>query len=131
MAKVKKPFNLNGRLTSAIRRVWKNYPLRSEAITLAKDPNKPKHIICAGCGLSIHEKLMAVDHVQSVVPMEGTSSWDVKIARMFFPEGGVLGLQLLCDPCHATKTQQERQEKSAYRKSLKPVKVKKARKEKP
>lgn len=128
--KKKKPFNLNAKLTSAIRRVWKVYPLRMEAIVLARDPNKPKHLICARCRLSIHEKLMSVDHIQPVVPIEGTDSWDVKVNRTFYPEYGVSGLQCLCEDCHKQKTMQERQEKSALKKALKPAKVKKERKKK-
>ena len=117
--KKKPPYNLNARITSAIRRVWRTFPLRSDAIKLAKDPLTPKHLICAGCSFSIHEKLMTVDHINPIVSVNGDNSWDARINRMFYPEGGISGLQCLCEACHKEKTLQERLEKSAYKKSLK------------
>lgn len=134
--KKKKPFNLNTKITSAIRKIWRTCPVRLEAIKLARDPNKPKtcrgeyYLICAWCKDSVNEKLMSVDHKVPVVAADSSvdKDWNEVVKKTFYPDGGVDGLQILCSPCHDEKTKAEKQERSAYKKSLKPPKVLKVRK---
>jgi hypothetical protein len=119
-------YNLNTALTSALRKTWRNYPPRREAILAAKDPRNPKHIICAECETSVHEKLCHCDHIVPVVGANGFVSWDQKIERMFVAADGY---QILCESCHENKTAKEREEKKLVRRALKPKKEpKRARK---
>jgi hypothetical protein len=123
--KIKKPFNLQTKLTAALRKVWRYSPARSEALERAKDPSRSNYLICERCNKSIHEKLCQVDHMESVVPVEGFTTWDIYIERMFCPSGL---LRVLCaEVCHKQVTAEQRQAKSEYKKSLKPVKIKKSK----
>lgn len=124
-AKAKKPFNLQSKLIAAIRKCWRYSPERQEAIVLSRDPNKPKHLICSQCKESIHEKLAAVDHCIPVVGVEGFVDWNTYINRMC--HCGVDNLKILCEACHKVKSKEETKARAEYKKSLKPVKVKKAK----
>lgn len=64
------------------------------------------HSVCDGCGAVVPETTSVVDHSHPVIdPHVGFVSWDIYIARMFCEEEG---FQILCKPCHDTKTKQER-----------------------
>ena len=50
---------------------------------------------------------MHIDHIDPVVdPERGFVDWDIYIARLFC---SAENLQLLCEPCHKTKTDRERE----------------------
>lgn len=120
-------YNLNTAITSALRKTWRNYPPRREALLAARDPGNYKHIICAHCEHSVHEKLSHVDHIVPVVGAHGFVSWDQKIARMFVDADGY---QVLCEDCHTLKSARERTEKKLARQALKPKKEPKRAKKK-
>lgn len=91
-------------LRSALRKAWRWSPMRSEAMKRAKVAYGRYQ--CAECGAHKGPRDVAVDHLESVTPPEGLTSWDVYISRLFCP---VEGLQVLCkEPCHKEKTRQER-----------------------
>ncbi len=49
-------------------------------------------------------KEIQIDHITPIVPLTGWDSWDKLIERLFCKEED---LQVLCKPCHHTKTQKE------------------------
>ncbi len=65
-----------------------------------------KHFKCAGCRGHFPDKLIAVDHVEPVVPVTGFTSWDDIINRMFCEKDN---LQVLCKSCHDIKTLKEKE----------------------
>jgi hypothetical protein len=105
-----KKYNLNSAITSALRRAWRFYPERLQAISDSKVDSK--HVICAHCQNLVNIKLAKCDHIEPVIPPEGTGSWDVKIERLFCPKRGY---QILCENCHDEKTKEERDAKKTYR----------------
>lgn len=121
--KPKKPWNGQAKAIQALRKVWKHSPMRAEAIAAARDARNPKHLVCAKCGVSMHEKLAAIDHVVPVVGPEGFRGWDEFFSRLMCPASN---LQALCEACHKVKTKEESANRAAHRRSLKPPKPAKA-----
>lgn len=70
-----------------------------------------EHYLCAGCGELFPAKLVAVDHIEPVVPATGFDDWDGVIQRLYCPAGN---LQVLCKDCHKLKTKQENEERKAH-----------------
>jgi hypothetical protein len=124
--KIKKPFNLQSKITSALRKVWRYSPEKHEAIAKARDIGNPKHVICNNCKASVHEKLIAVDHDVPVVGPQGFVDWNTYIDNMF--KCGVDNLKVMCEFCHKAKTKEETKARAEYKKSLKPTKVKNEKK---
>jgi len=69
-----------------------------------------KHYTCARCENVFVQKMVEVNHLQSVIPPTGFDSWDGVIERMFCEEHG---LEVLCKPCHKTITKLENEERKA------------------
>jgi hypothetical protein len=114
-----KPYNWHAKLVSAVRKVWRYSPTRLAAIQSAKDPENPKHVICAKCFTSVHQKLSTVEHLECVVPVTGFDSWDFYIQRMQSD-----ALAVYCEACAKAKTKEE----NATRRANKPKKEKKTKK---
>jgi len=122
-----KKYNLKAAITSALKRTWRNYPERKQALLAARDPLNKKHVRCAMCFLSVHEKLAHVDHFQPVVGVAGFLNWDELISRLFVDKSQY---QILCESCHSEKTRFEREAQRMYRQSMKPKKEPKRAKKK-
>ena len=120
-------YNLKAAITSALRRTWRNYPERKEALLAARDPLNKKHVICQLCKSTTHEKLSYVDHIVPVVGISGFHCWDEMVDLMFVPRDGY---QILCESCHTAKTKAEREEKRLFRQEMKPKKEPKRAKKK-
>jgi 5-methylcytosine-specific restriction endonuclease McrA len=118
-----KPFNIQTKIMSAIRKVWRYSPKRSQAILDATIPEMKEYICCAICSLPERKKLAAVDHIQPIVPVTGFDSWDEVIKRLM--EGD---LQCLCEKCHGEKSKKENKERTLIKREKKkldnPVKQK-------
>lgn len=67
---------------------------------------------CAKCSGEFMQKDMSADHIEPVVAVEGFSTWEVYISRLFVE---IDGFQALCGKCHSIKTECE----NALRKSNK------------
>jgi 5-methylcytosine-specific restriction endonuclease McrA len=119
-----KPFNLQTKITTALRRVWRFSPNRLDAIKRAK--LSPKLVHCAHCKEVFNEKLCCVDHKIPCVSSNFVD-WNTFIANLFCDCDG---LQILCEKCHNIKTKKESDARKEYRKSLKPAKVKTVRNKK-
>ena len=64
------------------------------------------HHKCSACEEPFPAKNVVVDHIYSVVPLTGFTTWDDVIKRLFIEKEG---LQVMCKGCHHWKTQAERQ----------------------
>ena len=126
----KKPENLDNKIISALRNVFRWCDLKKEALRLARDPKKWGHSICAKCGGSFNTKLVAIDHHDPVVGPDGFIDWNTYVKRLFCEPGN---LKCLCDTCHSVKTKEENAARALVRretkKLLKPAKAKKPKKD--
>lgn len=101
---------------NVLRRGTYKHPGRFKAL-------KKAHIgrnqyVCAGCGGVFKKKEINLDHIESVIPLEGTEDFNVIIERMYV---GIEGYQVLCcvksdlnsDPggCHGVKTAKENEQR--------------------
>jgi hypothetical protein len=103
--KKRPPFNLKSRITSALRRIWLYSPTRRAVSSLAKVRGN----FCAECGK--RQAKLDIDHVDSVVGVEGFVDWNTYIDRMFNAE-----LVAICRDCHNIKTAEMRDARKAYKK---------------
>ena len=102
-------------LRSASIRWPPKYQKLSEALVGTKVNQKTgrmaKHYECNLCKGHFPAKDVEVNHILPVVPIEGFTSWDVIIERMFCEKDG---LEVVCKPCHKTITKQENDERKSY-----------------
>lgn len=69
-----------------------------------------KHFKCNRCKDEFPQKQVEVNHKVPVVPVEGFSSWDEIIKRMFCEKDG---LEVLCKPCHKIVTKEENEQRKS------------------
>lgn len=109
-----------GLLKGAIRRVFSRSELRQSIMTSMTvkgyvEPNRPrvkKWSTCAVCSKIHPSYLMAVDHINPVIPVTSTfedMSLDEVVNRMWCEEKY---LQVICETCHDNKTSEERKERT-------------------
>lgn len=93
-------------LTNKLRRLSYQWPPRKEAIRLARVARGKYR--CNSCmGEDFGPKEIQLDHIIPVVDEEiGFVDWNTYIERLFC---GVENFQVLCKPCHDTKTFFEQQ----------------------
>lgn len=104
-------------IVGLLRRGTYRWPPRSDALKKARVERGLYQ--CAMCKLAFKKKEVQVDHIIPVVSIKtGFSNWEEYIERMFPMEDG---FQILCKPCHSTKTDTE----NHYRKKVKTRKKKK------
>lgn len=110
---------------AGIKKVWSAYAterkaalnaVRSESLYIKVDGSQGNKVLvhyeCAHCKENHPSKNVQVDHVtpigkQPPWPPNGDGSWDRYISRVFCTQEN---LQVLCKPCHKTKSKQERQQ---------------------
>lgn len=71
-----------------------------------------KHYQCAKCLEAHPGKDVQVNHIIPVIPVNGFTTWDDVINRMFCEENG---LEVLCKPCHKAVTKEENDERKLQR----------------
>ena len=101
----KSPWNLNAKLRSALRHVWRCSPEYVEAMRASR-VERGKYL-CSECKDLFGPKEIAVDHIEAVGPIDNLQTYR---ERLFC---GPDGYQVLCKPCHKLKTAQERAEAKA------------------
>lgn len=69
--------------------------------------------LCAHCNGRFGPKEIDVDHILPVIPLNGSKSFDEIIPRLFCDSDN---LQVLCKPCHKTKSKAENKLRFEYRK---------------
>jgi hypothetical protein len=111
MAK-KKTFSKKAFIIASLRKASYRWSPRTAAFTAAR---VSRGLYCCNlCKGEFSNKEVALDHVNPVVdPVEGFTTWDEYIKRMFCE---VDGFQVLCDTCHTSKTMTERELRKQYRK---------------
>ena len=119
-----KPYN-NGQWTSArynsfiksaLRSASQRWPPRWDVLNEAKQGKKinrasgrlAEHYKCNRCKDSFPAKEIEVNHIVPVVPVEGFSTWDEVIRRMYCEKDG---LETLCKPCHKLITKGENEQR--------------------
>lgn len=108
--KSSKPFKVETAVRSALRRLWLWSPMRTAALQRARI--KRGIYRCAKCKMATPKKSIAVDHVTPVTPVDGFDTWDGFIERLFCPPSH---LNVLCKPCHTTKTKLENESRKKNR----------------
>lgn len=69
-----------------------------------------KHFKCNQCKGEFPQKQVEVNHIIPVIPIEGFTTWDDVIKRMFCEKDG---LEVLCKPCHKEITKQENEQRKS------------------
>lgn len=118
MAKKRPKWNQNSQIRSALRRTFSRSPIVSETLSQNKRkvPRTKKdgtpHAVpltefqCAICQSWVPRKDIQVDHIEPVIPIDGTfTNWEDFITRLFCDSSN---LQCICSTCHHTKTQTEK-----------------------
>lgn len=118
LKKIKKRylFPLDKYILAALKRIWKWYPARKEALLNALvEVGGVEKYVCAKCLESFVRKWVRVDHILPVVdPVKGFEGWDVYIKRLFCH---ISNLQILCCACHNKKTIEENKIRRQHEKS--------------
>jgi 5-methylcytosine-specific restriction endonuclease McrA len=101
---------VTGALRTATRRWPPKYKALKEAFTgrqtNAKTGKLAMHYRCAACSSEFVSGDVQVDHKKPAVdPAKGFVSWDVYVDRLYCEASN---LQVLCKPCHAVKTAEEK-----------------------
>lgn len=101
MNKGKRTFVMN-----VLRRGTYRWPGRFNSL---KKAHKARNAYeCNSCKEIFKKKEINLDHKDPVIPVEGTEDFNVIIDRMYAEEGG---WQVLCKPCHKTKTEAENEQR--------------------
>lgn len=108
---MKKPWDIKAFAIASLRRSSYRWPPREEARRATKvDRNQYK---CQKCGGIFKRKDTKIDHIEPVVAVSGWAGFDSFIERLFCK---VEGFQILCVPCHKTKTLAENVQRKLLRK---------------
>jgi 5-methylcytosine-specific restriction endonuclease McrA len=99
----KKKYNLNAKIRSALRQVWRWSPERAEALRLAR-VQRGKYL-CSCCNKLFGPREIQVDHIVSAGSLDDLNAYK---QRLFC---SVEGLNVQCKPCHALKTKLEQTKK--------------------
>lgn len=106
-----KEFVLQLFLFAGLRRLSRFYPVKNEALRLAR--KSPGQYECAACKKLFRVNEVVVDHIDPVIdPKMGFQNWDDYIKRLFCP---LSNLQVLCQPDHKVKSAAEVKVRKATR----------------
>ena len=98
-----KEFVLQLFLFAGLRRLSRFYPVKNEALRLAR--KSPGNYECAACKKLFKIGDVVVDHIDPVIdPKAGFQNWDVYINRLFC---SLSNLQVLDRECHKIKSATE------------------------
>lgn len=96
-------------LRSGTRRWPPKHNVLAAAFTEKKKNQKSgrlaKHFLCAKCKQEYTSTNVQVDHIKPIAGVDGFTTWDDFIERLFCSEDN---LQVLCVECHAAKTAKEK-----------------------
>jgi 5-methylcytosine-specific restriction endonuclease McrA len=106
-----KEFDVKAYAISVLRRASYRSPTRNLVLKNAKRARNSYK--CAKCSTLNTRANIQIDHILPVVPLTGWVSFDDYIYRMFC---GVMGLQVLCKPCHKEKSNAENAIRRTHRK---------------
>ena len=112
-------FSKKAFIVASLRRASYRWPPRNSALRNARIQRNV--YVCKKCLKEFPKPEIAIDHKIPVVSLEGFTTWDEYIKRLFCEEAG---FQILCHPCHKEKTVAE----NAARREAKVPKFKRMRK---
>ena len=110
-----------GFVTSALRGASRRWPVKYKVLadayvgkkTNPKTKREGKHYKCANCLGEYPSSMVQVDHKIPIIhPEVGFTTWDDYINHLYCERDN---LQVLCKPCHDTKTKQERAEAQKWK----------------
>lgn len=129
MPRKKKTYNLKTRISNALRKVWRYYPERTQALkrcetgdhyykTSKKTGNEYKvpYVRCEKCKEVF--KGLQVDHIKPVVDVKGFEDWNTYIHRLFIDSKG---LRSLCEECHSAITLVQNKRRKKWKQKKKKV----------
>ena len=131
--KKKPPYNQSSAIGSALRRAFSRSPIvrevlldgRREVPKFKKDGKRSKkdsvQYQCEVCGKWVASTKVSVDHLNPVVPPDGSfdsknPDWNMYINRLWCDRSN---LQRICDDCHDIKTAAESEVRKQLRHSQK------------
>ena len=111
IVKKTRKYNLKSRITSALRRIWRFHPVRSQcykdALHQKRSRSKDDVYKCGKCDFLGTRGEFDLDHRNPVIcPQAGFVNWDTYIDRLFCDPSN---LWLLCKVCHVEKTNDEKE----------------------
>lgn len=77
-----------------------------------KSGRMAKHYQCNCCKALFPAKDVQVNHIDPVIPIEGFTTWDEVVRRMYCEKEG---LEVLCKPCHKEITKEENEARKAHK----------------
>lgn len=127
----KKPKPLKSWLIPQLRKISRYWPQKHVAINESKvkveagkfqNGNiKYKTLMkCAGCTDLFERDEIQVDHIIPVANIDGFTNWEDYITKLFCDASN---LQVLCKPCHLSKTIVENDERTSKKREAKPTKL--------
>lgn len=97
-------------LRQQIKRIWQWTPARLQCKKRAQVGKNPEAFKCEQCGAEpLLKGAYEIDHIVPSESLDGFDGWDPYIMRTLGVE--VTDLQLLCKPCHRTKSASENAER--------------------
>ena len=92
-------------IRTALRGAFSRYPVKYQVLKEAKRGSKPVQYECAVCSQLFKAKEVNVDHIVPAGSLKCYADLPAFVERMFCEKEG---MQVLCKPCHKTKTAEER-----------------------
>ena len=101
-------------IRSGLRRMWTRYPVKYRVLEKARrkysgeDKRTKWEYVCSNCNNWYKSKEVQVDHIKPAGSLKEYSDLPEFVSNLFCGEEN---LQVLCKPCHAEKTKEERKKK--------------------
>jgi 5-methylcytosine-specific restriction endonuclease McrA len=98
-------------IRSALRQAWSKYPVKYQVLNdnrrpfTGEDKRTKWEYQCAECEKWFKSKEVQVDHIESAGSLKSYEDLPDFVRRLFCEADN---LQVMCKPCHKTKTQEER-----------------------
>lgn len=98
-------------IRSALRQAWSKYPVKYQVLNdnrrpfTGTDKRTKWEYQCAECKEWFKSKEVQVDHIESAGSLKSYEDLPDFVRRLFCEADN---LQVMCKPCHKTKTQEER-----------------------
>lgn len=109
------PARVKSFIISVLRSGTRRWPPKYTTLNNAKTEKKinvktgrlAQHYLCNSCKEEFTSTNVEVDHIQPIASIDGFTTWDEFISRLFCGEEN---LQVLCRTCHSEKSKKERSE---------------------
>lgn len=101
-------------IRSALRQAWTRYPVKHQVLKAAQKPYKGDDkrtrfvYTCACCSEDFKGKDVQVDHIKPAGSLKEYEDLPAFVSNLFCES---VNLQIMCKPCHAAKTKEERKKK--------------------